>query len=45
MTINVNYSFVRKISEVQGKATILKVPAKNKIEGTPILTLAMVKRS
>ena len=28
MTINVNYSFVRKISEVQGKETILKVRAK-----------------
>ena len=28
MTINVNYSFVRKISEGQGKATILKVRAK-----------------
>ena len=29
MTINFNYSFVRKISEVQGKETILKVRAKN----------------
>ena len=31
MTINVNYSFVRKISEVQGKETILKVRVKKYI--------------